>query len=287
MLDQRSVFMAQSSIVSVLTISFPEAIAIILLGLLSTGKSEYIRSKINLARVLAMAALSSVMSFFIRKVVGSEIENLLVSFIMFTLLYIFIIKLTVYESTMASLLSLVLFTIEQTACILLLTAITGLNFENVLSNDITLFLFFIPERIVEAVLIYIFMKYNIKIIDFEKVNLKKKEFYLQLFVYIISICTLIFITNLLAKLAIYGDLDAINNSTNSILVRINIYLTIFVTIVLTIAIKSTNDYYKNKNSLSNNELKQSLKYISNLLEEKNYEELKDALDKLNDHISKQ
>ena len=279
--------MAQSSIVSVLTISFPEAIAIILLGLLSTGKSEYIRSKINLARVLAMAALSSVMSFFIRKLVGSEIENLLVSFIMFTLLYIFIIKLTVYESTMASLLSLVLFTIEQTACILLLTAITGLNFENVLSNDITLFLFFIPERIVEAVLIYIFMKYNIKIIDFEKMNLKKKEFYLQLFVYIISICTLIFITNLLAKLAIYGDLDAINNSTNSILVRINIYLTIFVTIVLTIAIKSTNDYYKNKNSLSNNELKQSLKYISNLLEEKNYEELKDALDKLNDHISKQ
>jgi hypothetical protein len=279
--------MAQSSIVSVLTISFPEAIAIILLGLLSTGKSEYIRSKINLARVLAMAALSSVMSFFIRKLVGSEIENLLVSFIMFTLLYIFIIKLTVYESTMASLLSLVLFTIEQTACILLLTAITGLNFENVLSNDILLFLFFIPERIVEAVLIYIFMKYNIKIIDFEKVNLKKKEFYLQLFVYIISICTLIFITNLLAKLAIYGDIDAINNSTNSILVRINIYLTIFVTIVLTIAIKSTNDYYKNKNSLSNNELKQSLKYISNLLEEKNYEELKDALDKLNDHISKQ
>jgi len=287
MLDQRSVFMAQSSIVSVLTISFPEAIAIILLGLLSTGKSEYIRSKINLARVLAMAALSSVMSFFIRKLVGSEIENLLVSFIMFTLLYIFIIRLTVYESTMASLLSLVLFTIEQTACILLLTAITGINFENVISNDILLFLFFIPERIVEAVLIFIFMKYNIKIIDFEKVNLKKKEFYLQLFVYIISICTLIFITNLLAKLAIYGDLDAINNSTNSILVRINIYLTIFVTIVLTIAIKSTNDYYKNKNSLSNNELKQSLKYISNLLEEKNYEELKDALDKLNDHISKQ
>ena len=279
--------MAQSSIVSVLTISFPEAIAIILLGLLSTGKSEYIRSKINLARVLAMAALSSVMSFFIRKLVGSEIENLLVSFIMFTLLYIFIIRLTVYESTMASLLSLVLFTIEQTACILLLTAITGINFENVISNDILLFLFFIPERIVEAVLIFIFMKYNIKIIDFEKVNLKKKEFYLQLFVYIISICTLIFITNLLAKLAIYGDLDAINNSTNSILVRINIYLTIFVTIVLTIAIKSTNDYYKNKNSLSNNELKQSLKYISNLLEEKNYEELKDALDKLNDHISKQ
>ena len=279
--------MAQSSIVSVLTISFPEAIAIILLGLLSTGKSEYIRSKINLARVLAMAALSSVMSFFIRKLVGSEIENLLVSFIMFTLLYIFIIKLTVYESTMASLLSLVLFTIEQTACILLLTAITGINFENVISNDILLFLFFIPERIVEAVLIFIFMKYNIKIIDFEKMNLKKKEFYLQLFVYIISICTLIFITNLLAKLAIYGDLDAINNSTNSILVRINIYLTIFVTIVLTIAIKSTNDYYKNKNSLSNNELKQSLKYISNLLEEKNYEELKDALDKLNDHISKQ
>ncbi|MEG6614634.1 hypothetical protein V6C42_17470 [Pseudoclostridium thermosuccinogenes] len=279
--------MAQSSIVSVLTISFPEAIAIILLGLLSTGKSEYIRSKINLARVLAMAALSSVMSFFIRKVVGSEIENLLVSFIMFTLLYIFIIRLTVYESTMASLLSLVLFTIEQTACILLLTAITGINFENVISNDILLFLFFIPERIVEAVLIFIFMKYNIKIIDFEKMNLKKKEFYLQLFVYIISICTLIFITNLLAKLAIYGDIDAINNSTNSILVRINIYLTIFVTIVLTIAIKSTNDYYKNKSFLSNNELKQSLKYISNLLEEKNYEELKDALDKLNDHISKQ
>lgn len=279
--------MAQSSIVSVLTISFPEAIAIILLGLLSTGKSEYIRSKINLARVLAMAALTSVMSFFIRKVVGSEIENLLVSFIMFTLLYIFIIRLTVYESTMASLLSLVLFTIEQTACILLLTAITGINFENVISNDILLFLFFIPERIVEAVLIFIFMKYNIKIIDFEKMNLKKKEFYLQLFVYIISICTLIFITNLLAKLAIYGDIDAINNSTNSILVRINIYLTIFVTIVLTIAIKSTNDYYKNKSFLSNNELKQSLKYISNLLEEKNYEELKDALDKLNDHISKQ
>lgn len=92
---------------------------------------------------------------------------------------------------------------------------------------------------------------------------------------------------LLARTVIYGGIDSIINTANSVLIRVNIYLTIFVTIILTISLKNTSDYYKKKNSLNNNEIKQSLEYISSLLNEKNYDELKDAVDKLSEHISKQ
>jgi len=279
--------MAQSSIINILTISFPEAIIIILMGLISIGRFGHIRNKSNIIKILFIAILSSVLSYFIRKVIDNEIENILISFIVFTLLYIFVLRLTVYESAMASLLSLIVFAVAQTVSIMLMGSITKTNFEDIVMNNLMLFIFVIPERVIEILLIYFSLKYEIKIIDFEKESFKKRDFYIQMFVYIICICTLVPLMMLLAKTVIYNDLDSIIDSTNSLLIRLNIYLTIFVTIVLTIAIKNTSDYYKNKHSLNTNELKQNLEYISSLLDEKNYDELKDAVDKLSERISRQ
>jgi len=283
----KGVFMAQSSIVNILTISFPEEIIITILGLLAIGKFELVRNKRNWHKILITALLLSVISFFVRKAISTEIENLLISFIFFTLLYIFVLRLTVYESIMASLLALIILAIIQTPCIMILSSIIRISLEDVAKSNLMFFLFFIPERIVELLLICLSLKYEIKIMDFEKKSYIKKDFYIQLFVYIVCLCTLIPLMILLARTVIYGGIDSIINTANSVLIRVNIYLTIFVTIILTISLKNTSDYYKKKNSLNNNEIKQSLEYISSLLNEKNYDELKDAVDKLSEHISKQ
>lgn len=283
----KGVFMAQSSIVNILTISFPEEIIITILGLLAIGKFELVRNKRNWHKILITALLLSVISFFVRKAISTEIENLLISFIFFTLLYIFVLRLTVYESIMASLLALIILAIIQTPCIMILSSIIRISLEDVAKSNLMFFLFFIPERIVELLLICLSLKYEIRIMDFEKKSYIKKDFYIQLFVYIVCLCTLIPLMILLARTVIYGGIDSIINTANSVLIRVNIYLTIFVTIILTISLKNTSDYYKKKNSLNNNEIKQSLEYISSLLNEKNYDELKDAVDKLSEHISKQ
>ena len=76
------------------------------------------------------------------------------------------------------------------------------------------------------------------------------------------------------------------NNANSFIMKINIYIASFAIIILTLSIKGTHNYYKNKRILDNNEVIQSIEYIYNLLEEKDYEEAKESLVTLKTHIEK-
>jgi len=77
---------------------------------------------------------------------------------------------------------------------------------------------------------------------------------------------------------------AITSSQNVYLLRINIFISLFVTIILTLAVKNIHEFYKNKNTLNNNEIVQNIEYIYRLIDEQKINEAKNALISLKSHI---
>lgn len=278
--------MDQISIPSIIFVSFPEVLLVAILGILSIGKFTYLKNRSNYVKILGFSIITAVSSYFIRRAVSTEVESLLVFLIIICLLFIFVLRLKFYESILATLLGLTIFIIVEMVCLILITAITGITLDQTYtSNDLMRIYISIPERIVQVVLIALSLKFKIKVVDMQSADIKRKEYYLQLFVYIVSIGTLIFLAILMGKTLLF-DNGNLMSATNTLLLRLNIYLSLFVTVILTLAIRSTHEFYKNKNTLSNNELLQSLEYISNLIEERNLNEAKNAVSSLKHHITK-
>ncbi|MCX7922751.1 MAG: hypothetical protein N3B21_12195 [Clostridia bacterium] len=266
--------------------SFPEAIIVTLFGIIAIGKVNYIKSSGNLFRIFLVASLAAISTYFIRRSVGNEIENLLISIFIVTILYIVIMRFKFYESIFSTTFGFIIFILTEIICLVLVSAITGIKLNAAYISDTTRILITIPERLVQVSLIIVSIYKNIKIIDLESTAIKRKEYYIQLIVYMVSIGTLVFLAIVMAKMALFDNGD-FANSTNTFLLRLNIYLSLFVTIVLTLAVKTTHEFHKNKNALNNSEFLQNLDYISHLINEKKYQEANEAVDSLKSHIVKQ
>ena len=274
--------MNNSSYLSLVLISFPESFLIGILSILTIGKFSFLKDRNNLIRLLIYAAISATLSFYIHNKFNAE-EGLLVYMFITPLLFIFLLRLKLYESILASIFGLVLQVMTEVLWLLIVQPFIGNDIGTIYSNISQLFFLSLPTRLLQLVLIFLSYKFRFKIIDLENKDIKKKEYYIQLVVYVISIGTLIFLAFLLTKMVVFGDP---NNSLliNNFFIRINIYLTLFVTVILTLAVKNTTDYYKNKSRLNNNEFLQNLEYISNLMKEENILEARDAIESLKTHI---
>lgn len=277
--------MQQLSIMGAIFISFPEAVIISIIGILAIGKFNFFDNKKNYLKILLYAVISSVLAYFIRNRLDNE-ESLLLYLFISSLLFIFIIRLKFYESIFATIFGIVItLIITEIICLLSVSAITGIKMEEAYKNELILILFSIPERLVQISLILISTRFNIKILDLETAAIKRREYYIQLIVYFISISSLLFLAVIMARMLLL-DHGNIINPTNSLLLRLNIYLSLFVTVILTLAIRSTHEHYKNKNILNNTEVKQNLQYISGLLQEKKYNDAQDAVNTLQMYIDK-
>lgn len=275
--------MDQISILSLVLVSFPEAVLLSLFGILLVGKHKFLYVKSNYIRIIIYAIIIPVSTYFTRRVVSNVVEIILISIFISALLYIFILRFKFYESILAAIIGFFAFLTIQTVTTIAVMALSGLSINAAYLNDLTRFLVVLPERIVEVAFVLISLKCKIKIIDFEGVTIKRKVYYIQLFVYIISIGTLLFLSVIMVN-AIFFDNTNSTNIMHSNLTRFNIYLTLFVTIILTLAVRSINESYKSKSALSNNELLQSLNYIMDLLKQENYQEATKVTENLKSHI---
>ncbi len=274
------------SVLSIILVSFPEAVAISTLSVLSIGKFSFFKDKKNLLRILLYAVITAIASYFIRRNVNNETESLLVHVILLSLLLIFILRLKFYESILATVFGMAILVITEAISLLLVQWFAGIDITQIKEDEILRILLTLPVRFLQVVLIFISLKYKIRIIDFESATVKKREYFIHLVAYAVSISTLIFLAAIMCKILLL-DHNNFNNPTNTVLLRINIYLSLFVTVILTLAIRNTHDYYKSRNSLNKSEYVQNLEYIANLLEVTNYLEAKKAINSLKDHISKQ
>lgn len=278
--------MDQISIISLIFVSFPEGLVVAVLGILLIGKFYYLRDKENIIRLAVFGLLYAISSYFIRRFAQSVIENSLIYLFIVFLSFVFILKLKFYESIMASLLGLFIgLFVLQTVSLLPLLAFTNIDLNTAYLDDTTRILLTLPERFLEIILIFICYRYKLRIIDFDNTNVNKKEYLIQLFVYLVSIMTLVFLTIVMANMIFFNKGNFINES-NTLLLRINIYLTLFVTIILTLAIKSLSEHYKNKSKLTNNEFLQSLEYLSKTIDQNSIDEAKEILHTMKVHIKK-
>jgi len=272
-----------NSYLSFILISLPESFLIGILSILSIGKFSFLReNKKNIVRILIYAIISAALSVYFRNRVSGE-ESILVYALITPLLLIFLLKLKLHESIIASIFGIGLQVMTEVSWLSLVQPFIVDNIDNIYSNTISLFLLSLPTRMLQLALILLSYKFRIKIIDLEGKNVKKKEYYIQIIVYVLSIGTLVFLAFLLTKMVVFGDPNKVLSIDGS-LIRINIYLILFVIIILTLAVKNTADYYKNKSKLNNNEFLQNIIYISNLINEENITEAKDALERLKTHL---
>jgi len=267
-------------------VSFPEAVLIAFLSIFSIGKFKILKNKRFFLNILIYAIISSVASYFIRRHVGNELESLMVHLIISSLLFIFILRMNFYESILAALFGLTILVVTESFSLLPVVAITDIDISAAKTDDFMRALLSIPQRIIQVLMIILSYRYKIKIIDMEGTPIKKKEYFVQLIVYIISIGTLVFLVALMTKLILL-DQGNFMKPTNTILLRVNIYISLFVTVILTLAVRNTHEFYKNKNTLNNNEFLQNLEYISNLMDNQGYKDAKDAISNLKTHIKKQ
>lgn len=279
--------MDRMSIFSIFIVSFPEELLIGLIGILAIGKFNFFKSTSNIIRLFIFAIVAAISSYFLRRsLTADSTEVLLLTILIFSLLFIFIMQFKFYESIIAVLFAYILFIIIEAVCYLSISSIIPITAKEIYSSDFKRFLITLPERVIQIMLVILSFRYKLKIIDLENVNIKKKGYYIQVFVYMFSISTFVFLAILMTK-TLFFDHGNLANATNTLLLRFNIYLTLFVIVILTLAIRNTHEFYKNKNILSNTEFLQNLDYISHLIEEKNYIEAKESIDNLKTHINKQ
>lgn len=279
----KDVLTMSNSYLSFLLISFPESFFVGILSILSIGKFSFLKEdKKNLIRLLIYAVISAALSFYFHNRVSSG-ESFLVYVLITSLLFIFLLKLKLYESLIASIFGLVIQITTEVIWLSLVQPFIGNDIDSIYSNISLLFFLSLPTRLIQLVLIFLSYKFHIRIVDLENKDIKKKEYYIQLVVYVVSIGTLIFLAFLLTKMVVFSMPNDVL-FLDGFLIRINIYLTLFVTVILTLAVKNTDDYYKNKSRLNNNEFLQNLEYISNLMKEENITEAKDAIESLKTHL---
>lgn len=267
-----------------MSISFPEQIIVFILGTLFIGKKSILKSPVNIVKVVFISLLMSALNYIIRKYLNYELEITIFSMLLFILLLIFVLKYRFYEAISLSVFGFLLILIIEIPMSLLLKNLLEITSPADLYNNYSkLVPWVFSVRFMQIITIILLYKFDIKVFDMENSNIKKKEFYIQIAVYLISILSLAFLTIIMAKVLIFND--NISESSNNLL-RMNICITLFITATLTVAVRDTYSYYKNKNVLNNNELIQNIDLIYDMITQKKYREAKEALQNLKSHINK-
>lgn len=276
--------MDKLSFISFMSISFPELIIVFILGTLFIGKKSILKSPVNIVKVVFISLLMSALNYIIRKYLNYELEITIFSMLLFTLLLIFVLKYRFYEAISLSVFGFLLILIIEIPMSLLLKNLLEITSPADLYNNYSkLVPWVFSVRFMQIITIILLYKFDIKVFDMENSNIKKKEFYIQIAFYLISILSLAFLTIIMAKVLIFND--NISESSNNLL-RMNICITLFITATLTVAVRDTYSYYKNKNVLNNNELIQNIDLIYDMITQKKYREAKEALQNLKSHINK-
>ncbi|ODM27182.1 hypothetical protein [Acetivibrio mesophilus] len=276
--------MQNMSLLQFILVSFPEQVIFIFLGAFSIGKYSYFKTRSNYYRIFITASLITFISYILREKLGLVSESTLLLLFIDIILIILIMKFKFYEAVTASVLGFSMIMLVEISFSLIIAPILGINGERELYQNASNFVIFVLSvRLLHILLAVFLYRFKIKIVNMESSNIKTKEYYIQLVVYLISLCTIGFLTFLMTRMLLFEKVT-IASSQNMYLLKINIYISLFVTIILTLAVKSIHDFYKNKSTLNNNEIVQSIEYIYRLIDEQNINEAKDALISLKTHI---
>ncbi|GAE89277.1 hypothetical protein [Acetivibrio straminisolvens] len=278
--------MQNMSLLQFILVSFSEQVIFVFLGTFSIGKYSYLKTRSNHYRILITAILVTFISYILREKLGLVSEGPLLVLFVDIILIILIMKFNFYEAVTASVLGFSLIMLVEIPFSVIITMILGIDGEKELYQNALNFAIFVSIirslHIILAVSIY---RFKFKVVNMENTNIRTKVYYLQLIVYLISLCTIAFLAFLMTRMLIF-EKTIMTLYQNVYLLKLNIFVSLFVTIILTLAVKNIHEFYKNRSTLNNNEILQSIEYIYRLVDEQNIGEAKDALISLKSHIDK-
>ena len=139
--------------------SIPETAILVSLGLVLIG------IKPALARILLVAFLTSLASFFIRTLPLSPGINVFLQLPILITLLAYICRLPVTYAVIASFVGLISLGITETMLNFIIFALTGISVQQALNNDLWRVLFPLPEFLILIGIILVLIRYDITIFD--------------------------------------------------------------------------------------------------------------------------
>jgi hypothetical protein len=149
--------------------SIPETMILIFLGLLFIG------IKPSLNRVLLVAVLTSLASYFIRALPLPPGINVFLQLPILIGLLAYIGRLPLVYSTVASFLGLILIGVAETIYSIIAAAITGITVQEALANPLWRALYPLPDYLILALIIIILIRKDIVVFKIREVFEKEKS----------------------------------------------------------------------------------------------------------------
>lgn len=158
-------------IIDLLLVSFPEELLITVFGLLLFG----IGIRKNSGRIIIIAVLQALISFFVRKLPLPFGIHTLVQILLFALPLKLLLPLPFFVSLLCVLISGTIYTVIDATFIPLLLKLTGIPLETVLKSAMLRGLFFIPQALAMFLLVLIVYFKRIKLLNITNYKLTRSK----------------------------------------------------------------------------------------------------------------
>jgi len=195
--------MENMSLLQFILVSFSEQVIFIFLGTLSIGKYHYFKIHSNYYRILSTASLVTVISYILREKLGLVSEAPLLVLFADIILMIFIMRFNFYEAITSSVLGFSLIMLVEIPFSVIITLLLGINGAEELYQNAVILRYLYEYKVTANSFGILFYRFKFKVVNMENANIRTKVYYIQLIVYLISLCTIGFLTFLMTRMLIF------------------------------------------------------------------------------------
>ncbi|NLC68610.1 MAG: hypothetical protein GX754_07485 [Clostridiaceae bacterium] len=167
--------MDDMSVVSILCVSFPEEILVVLTTLIIAGYKDALNFSIrkNILKLLLTSIILTVISVAFRPFLHLFIYNVIIALVFYPIVIYFIFKHNIFQAFIGVLLSIVVLIIGEAILLSSTIKLFNISLEIAYSSDIIRFLISLPVRIFQVFVIIILSK--VRNIKFHAIKLTTEE----------------------------------------------------------------------------------------------------------------
>lgn len=155
-----------------ISISIPEEFVFAALTALIVGRKDVFKKNWpNALRLILVTVLTALSTLLLRYVpIISDSMRVLAQVLIFIALYVVILRLKYAEAAIGFLIALVAFMVIEFASFVVVTQITGITVLDSQKSDLTRFLYFLPERILQIGLLIVLVKMPFTLINLSNIK---------------------------------------------------------------------------------------------------------------------
>lgn len=245
--------MDKMSVTSVLLVSFPEMLLIVISTLTIAGYRDILnfKEKKNLINLFLCSLLMTIISVACRAILPSATLNFILMAVLYPIIIHCIYRYRIISTILGIILSLIIIILGESIFITILLKVTGLSLETVYASNILRLLFSVPIRLSQLLVIALACKLR-------RINLK----FVQLSVHEWIQITLLALMILSSMFSIESGFKNIKRDVNTIIkLIINVFIAIIFSTWMIISIFRIKKISKVNQKINNFELKRIRKLL--------------------------